>query len=262
MPPPDRLPLRPRTLAEAGLDGRPAETFKSDARSRVWRVETPQGPRVVKRFEHSPLRQRVALWLGLHPAQRELRRNRRLRAAGIAVVPAVDAGVERDGRGVRVWLAFPWRGRSLVHLLRAGALRDLRDRRRAAETLAALTADLIRGGWLNRDHKSSNLLLDDQGAAWLVDAGAVRRAPLPRRMGVPLPGAGGAGERMLALLHATTPRRLVSRPERLRFLWRVVDQAPSLGDRRSLARRLMRVPILRGHGKRMQPIAAGQRPLR
>lgn len=236
--------LRPRSLADAGLGAPPSEVFKADGRSRVWRVETAAGARVVKRFEHAPWRQRVALWLGAHPAQRELRLNQRLRADGVAVVPALDAGIEPAAGGARVWLAYPCRGRSLVKLLREGALASRGQRRRAAESLAALTAALLRGGWFNRDFKSSNCLIDERGEAWLIDAGSVRRH-----------GGARSAERMLALLHATTPRRLVSAPERLRFLWRVADAAPQLGDRRALARRLARVEVRSGHGRLRRDIA-------
>jgi len=90
--------VRPRTLEDAGLGAAPMRTFKADARSHVWLVDAVEGRRVIKRFVYCPLRQRLALLLGIHPGRRELACNRLLGAARVRVVPIVDAGVE--GRGL------------------------------------------------------------------------------------------------------------------------------------------------------------------
>ncbi|MHC4100862.1 MAG: lipopolysaccharide kinase InaA family protein [Planctomycetota bacterium] len=157
-------PARQRTLDDAGLGTAPLRTFKADARSHVWLADAPPGPRVVKRFEYSRLRQRLALLLGTHPALRELACNRRLREAQIRVVPIVDAGIEGRGLGCRAWLATPLTGSSLHHLLDA-AQGDADNRERLIDAAARLAADLIRAGFWFKDLKPSNIVIDGSGDA-------------------------------------------------------------------------------------------------
>ncbi len=185
----DRRPpkpyLPPRSVRAAGFSGE-HEVFKADRRSRVWRTSRDGQPAVVKRFEHDPRRQRAALLLGVHPAQRELVRNAWLSAAGIRVVTPIDAGVERCRPGRRAWLATPAVGRSLDHLLKAEGGRE-RDEA-AVDAAARLAADLVAAGFSLKDLKPSNFLIDDDGEAWLIDvsnASRLRsRRTLRRMLGV------------------------------------------------------------------------------
>jgi tRNA A-37 threonylcarbamoyl transferase component Bud32 len=173
--------LRHRTLDDAGLGAVPLRTFKADGRSHVWLVDVPEGRRVIKRFVYFPLRQRLALLVGNHPGRRELAANRWLRAAGVRVVPIVDAGVEGRGLGCRVWLATPLAGSSLHDLLRApegGA--DARER--LIDAAARLAADLIKAGYWFKDLKPSNVVIDEAGEAWLIDVGSARPARKPAQI--------------------------------------------------------------------------------
>lgn len=169
---------RQRTLDDAGLGAAPLNTFKADARSRVWVVDAPPGQRVIKRFEYSRLRQRLSLLLGIHPGRRELKRNRRLRAADVRVVPIVDAGVEGRGLGCRAWLATPLTGSSL-HLLLIEAHGDTENQGRLIDAAARLAADLIRAGYWFKDLKPSNIVVDASGDAWLIDVGSARPTRKP-----------------------------------------------------------------------------------
>jgi tRNA A-37 threonylcarbamoyl transferase component Bud32 len=168
-------PFSRRRLGEAGLDAAELEVLKDDGRSRVWRVSTPAGERVVKRFDRALLRQLGGLLLGLHPAQRELRWNRRLAALGVPVVPIDDAGVEGGLAGVRVWLSTPYAGVSLQRALASGD-RDGRERGELIDEASALTLQLVRAGLCFRDLKPSNMIVDESGTTRLIDVGGVRRA--------------------------------------------------------------------------------------
>ena len=172
--PAKRPRMRPRSLAEAGLAGEPVEVYKQDARSRVWRVELATlGPVVVKRFEYTPSRQRVSLIVGTHPGQHELKRNRQLAAAGVPVVPILDAGEERAGLGGRAWLATPLIGTSMQR-----AITDPATTASQLELLidqaATLTRQLLDAGYTFKDLKPSNIVLDDAGQMHLIDVGCAK----------------------------------------------------------------------------------------
>lgn len=171
----------------------PAQVYKHDGRSRVWRIDAPDGRSyVIKRFEHSPLRQRLALSLGLHPGQRELRMAHRLESADIPVAPIITTGQEPQGLGFQFWLATPHLGISLHNIFNQGHLTDPDRRVRVLDAVGQLTGTLIRQRWFNRDHKASNIVIDDRDQARLIDVGAVRR--LRRRL---------SASRMLANLSQT-----------------------------------------------------------
>jgi tRNA A-37 threonylcarbamoyl transferase component Bud32 len=148
-----------------------ARVFKHDGRSRVWLVEASDGPVVVKRFEYARWRQAAAAVLGLHPAQRERRAARRLIKADLPVAPIIAFGAEWAVGGASLWLATRYVGPSVHEVLRTdGASRALLD------AIATVTAALLRAGFVHRDHKVSNLLVDDAGRVWLTDVGAIRRS--------------------------------------------------------------------------------------
>jgi hypothetical protein len=197
--------LRHRTLNDAGLGAAPMRTFKTDARSHVWLVDAPEGSRVIKRFVYSPLRQRLALLLGIHPGRRELACNRRLGDAQVRVVPIADAGVEGQGLGCRVWLATPLTGSSLHNLLEASE-GDADARGRLIDTAARLAADLIGAGFWFKDLKPSNIVIDEAGEAWLIDVGSARPTRKPANI-----------ERMLAVMARVLVRAGADASLRQRF---------------------------------------------
>ena len=209
---------RHRTLNDAGLGTMPLRTFKADGRSHVWLVDAPPGQRVIKRFEYSRLRQRLSLLLGIHPGRRELKCNRRLRAAQVRVVPIVDAGVEGRGLGCSAWLATPLTGSSLHHLLDT-ADQDPEGRGRLIDAAARLAADLIRAGFWFKDLKPSNIVIDESGDAWLIDVGSARPARKPAHT-----------ERMLAVMDRVLVRAGADAALRRRFDASVRQAAGLDGD--------------------------------
>ena len=163
-----------RTLCAAGLDGPPAETYKGDTRSRVWRVDhATHGPVVVKQFVYQPARQRVSLAVGVHPAQLEAARNHQLQEAGVPVVPLIDGGEERCGFGGRVWLATPFVGASLQRRITDSAVDDVRVSE-LIDSAAMLTRRLLKAGYTFKDLKPSNIIIDDAGAMHLIDVGSAK----------------------------------------------------------------------------------------
>lgn len=208
-------------MAAELFDHEPVEVYKTDARSRVWRIDVNGGDGlVIKRFEYGAARQWLGLLTGTHPAQRERRANRRLRRAGFAVVP-----IERHGvRGGKAWLATRWAGRSLKQVIQTGGRADAADRRRVGNAVADIAAGLIERGYFFRDLKTSNLIVDDAGGVRLIDVGAVRRSRRPDHV-----------IRMLTMLDRTATEDGVRSRERLRCLRRVVKRCPRLGSLRQAA---------------------------
>jgi tRNA A-37 threonylcarbamoyl transferase component Bud32 len=158
-------------------DCEPKQVYKHDARSRVWRIDAPDGRAfVVKQFQYNPFRQLLGAALRIHPAQREQRTAKQLIAIGLPVAPIIASGYQRTGPGIRLWLATPHKGISLHNLFNQGHLTDPDRRQRILQAVGQLASDLIQHNLFNRDHKASNILIDDQDKPWLIDVGAVRRS--------------------------------------------------------------------------------------
>ncbi len=206
--------------AAALLAATPIEVFKHDHRSRVWRVRVDGSDYVIKRFEHSRIKQTLARWMGRHPAQREARMARRLAADGVAVVPVAARGTHHG----RSWVATRRVGASVQRLLTDGQLGGRDARAEAARALADLLADLLDRGWFFRDFQTANIVLEEPGRAWLIDVGSVRRSA--RR---------DHAVRMLALLDHTASGEGATRRDRLTFLNRLIERRPGLGPRKPLA---------------------------
>ena len=155
----------------------PAEVYKHDARSRVWRIEPTDGRAyVVKRFEFNPLRQALGVAAGLHPGQRERRWSAKLAAAGLPVASIVASGTQGRGLGLRLWLVTPYVGVSLFNLFHHGQLADQARRVAILDAVGRLTGNLAHQGYFNRDHKASNIVIDAGDRPVLIDYGAVRRS--------------------------------------------------------------------------------------
>ncbi|RMH21075.1 MAG: hypothetical protein D6698_03190 [Gammaproteobacteria bacterium] len=151
------------------------EVYKQDQRSRVWRIEVPDGGSyVIKRYEFNPLRQKLGWLIGRHPAQREIRQAARLSQLGLPVVPTIAHGWAISEGASKVWLVTPYMGQSLFHLFYHQKLSDPDRRGRILDMAGRFTGELIRRGLFNRDHKASNLLVDSSDWLWLIDSGGVR----------------------------------------------------------------------------------------
>ncbi|MEM7627317.1 MAG: hypothetical protein AAF333_17100 [Planctomycetota bacterium] len=201
--------------------------FKQDRRTRVWLIEGGHGQRwVIKRFDHAPLRQTLTAALGRHPVQREVLWHGRLIDAGLAVVPAFDLGADDAGRRHQ---ATPYRGPTLYDLLRENPPPAAKARHDLTRQAGRLTGQLLALRVFYRDLKASNLVVDDNGTLYLIDAGDCRGAK-----GTPLLAT---ALRMLARLNQHTQRAgpgysftPVHRSDRLRFLGAMFAAWPTPPD--------------------------------
>ncbi|MEM8739496.1 MAG: lipopolysaccharide kinase InaA family protein [Planctomycetota bacterium] len=211
----DDLPVLTAETVESWPEVR---VFKDDRRSRVSLVEGPDGRGwVLKLFKRPALRQRVARWVGQHPAQRELKANRRLAEAGVPVVPIVASWVDREGRS---WLVTPRVGDSVYHWLMGCELADGGTQRRAlTRRLGALTGRLLAMKAEHGDYKSSNILVDDGGELHLIDVGAVTSSKGRPLFAAALPMLKTLHENLedAATYHADPQAVAVTRTDRLRF---------------------------------------------
>lgn len=208
-------------FAWADVVGLPArEVYKSDGRSRVWRVDAPGGPMVVKEFRYWPARQVLGWLLRLHPGQLERSRVKLLGRLGVPVVPIVAWG----WRGGRYWLASPERGESLQRMFKEGKFSDPGARRRMLRALGRLAGQLAGQGLYFRDLRTSNIVADEGGELRLIDVGSVRRCRGRRKILA-----------MLDILDRSLQRESLSRSDRLRALCGLVESCPHLGSVRELA---------------------------
>lgn len=203
------------------------KVYKKDGRSRVWSAACEPRAVVFKRFEFWPLRQWVIACLGLHPMQREMRRIAVLEAAGVDVAPIVGRGSQPAFLGRRYWLATAWCGESVFrHIRQLGGGRGAKSRA-IVEGMADITSRLFEAGLIHRDHRVSNMLLDDAGRLRLVDVDGVRRSTDAKDR-----------IRTLGTLASSAKKAGATRTDFWRFLLRITELSPSLGDARDLARRI------------------------
>ena len=157
----------------------PHTIYKQDSRSFVWLVHDASlpGPLVIKRFDHNPLRQKLAWAIGTHPGQREADNARRLRKAGLPVVDVVGTYAQPVGFGrCKVHVATAYQGLSFQQLKRDGKLPSSQVE---VETLltavGAIAADMLECGWIFRDFKTANIVVDEKYKPWLIDVGSAKR---------------------------------------------------------------------------------------
>lgn len=224
----------------------PVVVYKADPRSRVWRVDDPVlgRPVVIKRFAHAPWRQRLAWGLSIHPAQYEMRHADGLARQGLAVVGVIDGCyvTARQWRGWREpWptsaappmstvgevdltslpgeggcLATSWVGPSLLHWLRGQAVvGPACPQATVLEAVGDQAAKLLAGGWVFRDLRSANIVLDESGRPFLIDVGSAR----PGRPWQP-GGAPRRAWRTLRMLDHSLERDGVAMTDRLACLAR------------------------------------------
>jgi hypothetical protein len=158
----------------------------------------------------------------------------RLEAAGSrALVPVALLTKGREQVLVAPWVEAPGLDQYLRGLHPAWLEASECERRRIATAVGTQVGRIARAGWVNRDHKLSNLLVDArcarEGAGPIViDAdGVVRRRGRAH------------GRRMLTILRRSLGRTGPTRAsERLRCLRAALRADPTLGDWGELARAL------------------------
>jgi len=201
------------------LDLPRARTYKDDERSVVWLARGDGGAWVIKRYEYAPIRQTLARLLRIHPAQRETRMNRRLRDAGLDIVPIAGGGTDRG----RVWLATPERGEALQIMIQQGQPTSRAERNRLIDAVTDLWLQLVRAGWFFRDFQVANILVDDDGRPWLIDVGATRRSTSREH-----------ALRMLRQLYETAVIEGLTRTDAWRGAQRVAQQWDGAGSPRDV----------------------------
>ncbi len=206
---------------------RPEDGFvlKSDKRTRVWYVQSDAAlvegnPVVVKEYQDPPFRQRLAWLLRIHPGQREARLAMRLAGLGIKVPVPVKTRWEAG----RVWLVYPWLGPSLMNVVRQHDL-SIATKASFADQISQHLVNLLENDLFNRDHKLSNILVDDDSQLWLVDVGGVRRARGRHYL-----------IRMLGALWESARRAGASQSDCWRVVHMLAAQWPDAGDAKSLAK--------------------------
>jgi tRNA A-37 threonylcarbamoyl transferase component Bud32 len=215
-----------------------AEVFKDDAASTVWRVVGDDGRSwVVKRFNRPAWRQRLAVAVKQHPAQREAFWHARLAEAGVPVLPHVTSGVDAQGRH---YLVTPALGLSWFNWLRTcDPHRDTARRHALTRQAGALTGRLLKLRVSNGDHKASNLLLDEtrhqpDGAPTLtlIDAGACDGYKGTPLLAAALPMLTNLHRNLsqAAAAHATPSAVRLTRADRMRFFRAMLAQWPKMPD--------------------------------
>jgi tRNA A-37 threonylcarbamoyl transferase component Bud32 len=162
----------PRHAAQRMLDALQRDratvigVFKHDRRSRVALVEHEGRRWSVKDCFAHPIVTWLAQLFRMSPAWREAKRAAQLEGAGIRVNRPVLLRHRRAGGQVLVFGYIE--GRSLYHELfddpppaRRGAARCVR-RLRIARAVGAQMGAMIAAGLVNRDHKPSNLIIDER----------------------------------------------------------------------------------------------------
>jgi len=139
---------------------------------------------VVKRAARSGVGMRLEAALRLAPLGREWRGARRLRRGGVRCCQPVAMVQGRGVRG-RQMLLMPYiEGPTLQRFI--GAVDDPAARLRVAEAVGRQLSRLLYAGLVNRDHKTSNLIIEEACRVRgeqpvLIDPAGLRRAT-PRRI--------------------------------------------------------------------------------
>ena len=205
-----------RELASWIIGSRELEVFKTDARSRVWRI-TPAGMTrslVIKRFEYGGFKQWIQHMTGSHPAQREARAAASLHKADVPVVLPAGTGKAWDpaALSIKYFIATPYTGPSLDRAMRGWKFTPFRVKIATINAVGFTAAKLVLGGFFYKDLKTSNLIVDETTAR-LIDTECAKKVGDPYAQ---MP-------RMLAMLDKTAKRDGASKADRLRGLKVICD---------------------------------------
>lgn len=179
-------------------EARPLQVYKDEpGRSRVEAYADGERRWIVKRYRMPPWRAQVAMALRVGPAWVEWRGGLRLARAGLRVCRPVAIAYQAQRGDEATALVYPWCGeQTLHHLLRDGGPRPAA----LAAYVGAQAGRMLAAGYVNRDHKTGNLMIDEaalrgEAPPWIIDAVAIR--PRWRQK---------AAHQMLATLYRTARR--------------------------------------------------------
>jgi len=149
-------------------DYTPGQTFKDDARSLVLWFERGGRRWLIKRYRGKPLRMWIGHLLGRSVAWRECAASIQLAADGLRVSEPVALMHAGGPMRCTQTLVMPYvDGTSLYHVIHGAPPLDQltpaerRRRRQIAQSVGHQIGLLTAAGWINRDHKPSNLIIDD-----------------------------------------------------------------------------------------------------
>ncbi len=158
----------------------PTKTFKNDARSSVIRFELNGRDWILKTYHLTAIKNAITHLLAATPAWREWGMARHLAERGLAVVQPL-ALVHRPGcaAGDQALIMPSIPGRSLFLFARDRSI-PATHRRTVARLVGQQIAQLLAAGFVNRDHKGSNILIPpgcETGSAQpvLIDPVGIRR---------------------------------------------------------------------------------------
>ena len=210
----DLNPQQARALVERLLASPPAATPKQDKRSTVTRHDLDGRSWIVKRYHLPAIKRWLYSIVRRTPAWQEWAGAKALQSIGVRSSPPLALA----GHLVLV-LAFH-EGRSLHDWMRETT--DREKRLNVAERVGRQIGRITAAGWVNRDHKPTNLIVDAACKAGevepiLIDPAGMRRRTPDKTL------------RMLAVMYRATPRaRGISIREGLTALRAAIRADPSL----------------------------------
>ena len=251
-------PVPPERLLRAVLDDEVEvrQVFKHDGRSRVQWVVAEGREWVVKEMWDSPTRALLSGSTRATPGWRMWRGAEVLAAAGVRVSRPVVLAGHGPGSVRGQTLVLPYHeGPAMSRALReAGPGSDfhpqrIERRRRIAAALGRQAGRMINSGFVNRDYKASNLILDpiarQGGEPLLIDLDGVG----------PLRGRGTARiQRMINNLYDSAIAHGEVLPIEVQvFADSLVREVPRLGPAEAVIMRLEREEAGEGNGPRAAP---------
>ncbi len=215
-------------IVRAVADGKAEteRTFKQDRRSTVRLVRHGDGRCVVKTYHLPRVVSAVYGLFGMNTAQRERRAAERLHTIGIrTLVPVLVPRGET--------LLYPYVDAPTLQDA-IGQVDDADTRLRVARAVGDQLGRLTTAGYINRDHKPTNLLIDEACRTQnqqpvLIDPLGLRRRPAGQR------GRAKALEMCHIMLRASARAGAVSTREKVALLRAAIAADPTLANGRSAA---------------------------
>lgn len=154
-----------------------AELLKSDGSTHVFRTRLGERDVVLKAWSLTRFTDRLKAVFGSSRAGRHWAGAERLAALGVPTAAPYALLAEYRGPHPAYWLAMQaLAGPTVLEVLVGRATRI--DPEGLGRALGDQLATLARGGWFNRDHKPSNLIVTGpEPRVAVIDCVAIRRAP-------------------------------------------------------------------------------------